>query len=532
MFADNKIWIGKSDKRVYLEPKMANRHGLVSGATGTGKTFTLKVLAESFSDLGVPVFIADIKGDLASVAIAGTDNENMQERINRFGINNFTYKGFPVQFWDVYGEGGIPVRTTITEMGPLMLSRILNLNDTQAGVLNIVFRVADERGLLLLDIKDLRAMVQYVGDNSKDFRMKYGNISAQSVGAILRSLMTLEDQGGEFFFGEPELDIFDWIKTSTDGRGYINVLHCAKLFLNPLLYSTFLLWMLSELYENLPEEGDLEKPKMVFFFDEAHLLFEDAPKQLLDKIELVVRLIRSKGVGVYFVTQNPMDVPDDILGQLGNRIQHALRAYTPAERKKVVTAAETFRENPEFDTVEAITELGTGEALISCLDEKGIPSVVERAFILPPQSQFGTIDDMLKNQIIVSAPVYKKYYKAIDRESAYEMLIANVERKQEEQLLEIKRLEEEKRLQLEAKEEEKRLKLEAKEEEKRLKEEAKRLREEEKERERQEKELEKLKKKASSRLTPVDRVTNSAMSAIGREVGRSLIRGVLGTFKR
>ena len=543
MFADNKIWIGKSDKRVYLEPRMANRHGLVAGATGTGKTVTLKVLAESFSDLGVPVFIADIKGDLASIAIEGTDNENMQERITRFGIDNFTYKGFPVQFWDVYGEGGIPVRTTVTEMGPLMLSRILDLNDTQAGVLNIIFRVADERGLLLLDLKDLRAMAQYVGDNSNDFRMKYGNISAQSIGAILRNMLNLEDQGGDFFFGEPELNINDWIKTSNDGRGYINVLHCAKLFLSPLLYSTFLLWMLTELYENLPEEGDLEKPKMVFFFDEAHLLFEDAPKQLLDKIELVVRLIRSKGVGVYFVTQNPMDVPDEILGQLGNRIQHALRAYTPAERKKVVTAAETFRENPEFDTVEAITELATGEALISCLDEKGIPSVVERAFILPPQSQFGTIDDMLRNQIIVSAPVYKKYYKAVDRESAYEMLISNAERKQEEQLLEIKRLEEEKRLQeeareeekrlqLEAKEEEKRLQLEAKEEERRLKEEAKRLKEEEKERERQEKELEKLKKKASSRLTPVDRVANSAMSAIGREVGRSLIRGVLGTFKR
>ena len=503
MFADNKIWIGKSDKKVYLEPKMANRHGLVSGATGTGKTITLKVLAESFSDLGVPVFIADIKGDLASIAIPGTDNENMQERLNRLEINNFIYKGYPVQFWDVYGEGGIPVRTTVTEMGPLMLSRILNLNDTQTGVLNIVFRVADERGLLLLDLKDLRAMVQYVGDNSKDFRMKYGNITAQSIGAILRSLMTLEDQGGEFFFGEPELDIFDWIKTSADGRGYINVLHCAKLFLNPLLYSTFLLWMLSELYENLPEEGDLEKPKIVFFFDEAHLLFKDAPKILLNKIEQVVRLIRSKGVGVYFVTQNPMDVPNEILSQLGNRIQHALRAYTPAERKKVVTAAETFRENPEFNTVEAITELGTGEALISCLDEKGIPSVVERAFILPPQSRFGTIDDMLRNQIIAGTPIYKKYYKSVDRESAYEILLAKTERKYQEELLETERLEEEKRLKLEAKE-----------------------------RERQQKEFERARKRASSKTTAIDRVANSAMNAIGREVGRSLIRGVLGTFKR
>ncbi len=357
-------------------------------------------------------------------------------------------------------------------------------------------------------------MVQYVGEHSREFTLDYGNVSAQSIGAILRSMMTLEDQRGEFFFGEPELDIHDWIKTSQDGRGYINVLHCAKLFLNPLLYSTFLLWMLSELFENLPEEGDLEKPKMVFFFDEAHLLFRDAPKALLEKIELVVRLIRSKGVGVYFVTQNPMDVPDEILAQLGNRIQHALRAYTPAERKKVVTAAETFRENPEFDTVEAITELGTGEALISCLDQKGIPSVVERAFILPPQSQFGTIDDMLRNQIIVSSPVYRKYYKEIDRESAYEIIKTKYEQKSQEQLLEIQRQEEEKKIQLEAKEEKKRLKEEAKE------------------RERQVKELEKLKKKASSKLTPADRVANSAMSAIGREVGRSLIRGILGSLKR
>lgn len=493
---------------------MANRHGLVAGATGTGKTITLKVLSESFSDLGVPVFIADIKGDLASIALAGTDNANMQERITLLGIDNFTYKGFPVQFWDVYGEGGIPVRTTITDMGPLMLSRILDLNDTQAGVLNIVFRVADEKGLLLLDLKDLRAMVRYVGDNSGEFRMKYGNISSQSLGAILRSLLTLEDQGGDLFFGEPALDIMDWIKTSADGRGIINVLHCAKLFLNPLLYSTFLLWMLSELYENLPEEGDLEKPKMVFFFDEAHLLFDDASKQLLDKIELVVRLIRSKGVGVYFVTQNPTDVPGDILSQLGNRIQHALRAYTPAERKKVVTAAETFRENPEFDTLEAITQLGTGEALISCLDEKGIPSVVERAFILPPQSKFGTIDDMLRNQIIVTTPVYKKYYKAVDRESAYEMLMENYERKREEGLLELQRLEEEKRLKMEAREEEKRLKAE------------------EREREKQRKELEKSLKKASTRLNPMEKVANSAMNAIGREVGRTLIRGILGTIKK
>ncbi len=464
---------------------------------------TLKVLAESFSDLGVPVFIADIKGDLASIAIPGTDNPNMQERIQRFGIDNFSYKGFPVQFWDLYGEGGIPVRTTVSEMGPLMMARILDLNDTQSGVLNIVYRVADDKGLLLLDLKDLRAMVQYVGDNSKELTLDYGNVSSQSVGAILRSMMSLEDQGGEFFFGEPDLDINDWIKTSSEGKGYINVLHCQKLFLNPLLYSTFLLWMLSELFENLPEAGDMDKPKMVFFFDEAHLLFKDAPKVLLGKIEQVVRLIRSKGVGVYFVTQNPMDVPDEILAQLGNRIQHALRAYTPAERKKVVTAAETFRQNPELDTVEAITELGTGEALISCLEDKGVPAVVERAFILPPQSQFGTIDDMLRNQIIVSSPVYRKYFKEIDRISAYEMIKEQTGKREQEKLSEIERQQEEKRLQ-----------------------------KEEKEREKQAKELEKARKKTSSKMTAVDRVTNSAMSSIGREIGRSLIRGVLGSLKR
>lgn len=489
MFRDNKIWIGKSDKRIYLEPKMANRHGLVAGATGTGKTVTLKVMAESFSEMGVPVFLADIKGDLASLAVPGEDNENMQERINRFGIDNFTYKPFPVQFWDIYGEYGLPVRTTISEMGPILLSRILNLNDTQSGILNIIFRVADDNGLLLLDLKDLRSMIQYVGDNAKELTLQYGNITTQSIGAILRSLMMLEDQGGNFFFGEPQLDFNDWMRVAEDGRGYINVLHSAKLFLNPALYSTFLLWMLSELFENLPEEGDLDQPKMVFFFDEAHLLFDDTPKVLLNKIEQVVRLIRSKGVGVYFVTQNPRDLPDEILGQLGSRIQHALRAYTPADRKKVVTAAETFRTNPAFDTVQAITELGTGEALISCLDEKGSPSVVDRSFILPPQSKFGTIDDYLRKQIITGSSLYYKYNQEIDRESAYEILIKRNEREIEEMKLEKERLELEKMKAKEA-------------------------------------------KKSSSRMTPVERVTSSAMSAIGREIGRSLIRGVLGSLKR
>jgi DNA helicase HerA-like ATPase len=499
MFADNKVWIGKSENRVYLEPKMANRHGLVAGATGTGKTVTLKVLAESFSEMGVPVFLADIKGDLASLTAPGTDNENMKERIKRFGINNFTYKSFPVQFWDLFGEGGLPVRTTISEMGPLLLSRILNLNDTQTGVMNIVFRVADDKGLLLLDLKDLRAMVQYVGDNAKEYTLDYGNISSQSIGAILRNMMALEDQGGEYFFGEPELDFNDWMKVDSDNKGYINVLHSSKLFLNPSLYSTFLLWMLSELFENLPEEGDMEKPKMVFFFDEAHLLFEDAPKVLLDKIEQVVRLIRSKGVGVYFITQSPTDLPDDVLSQLGNRIQHALRAYTPAERKKVFAAAETFRQNEKFSTVDAITELATGEALISMLDEKGRPSVVERAYILPPQSKFGTIDDVLRNQIISGSKLYSKYSKEVDRRSAFEDIREETKRQQEYLESENERIEKETV------------------------------------RKQQEKEIEKYQKsksKKSTRMTPTQKAANSAMSAIGREIGKSLIRGILGSLKR
>jgi DNA helicase HerA-like ATPase len=499
MFADNKVWIGKSENRVYLEPKMANRHGLVAGATGTGKTVTLKVLAESFSEMGVPVFLADIKGDLASLAAPGTDNENMQERIKRFEIDNFTYKSFPVQFWDLFGEGGLPVRTTISEMGPLLLSRILNLNDTQTGVMNIVFRVADDKGLLLLDLKDLRAMVQYVGDNAKEYTLDYGNISSQSIGAILRNMMALEDQGGEYFFGEPELDFNDWMKVDSDNKGYINVLHSSKLFLNPSLYSTFLLWMLSELFENLPEEGDMEKPKMVFFFDEAHLLFEDAPKVLLDKIEQVVRLIRSKGVGVYFITQSPTDLPDDVLAQLGNRIQHALRAYTPAERKKVVAAAETFRQNEKFSTVDAITELATGEALISMLDEKGRPSVVERAYILPPQSKFGTIDDALRNQIISGSKLYSKYSKEVDRRSAFEDIREEIKRQQEYLESEKERIEKEKIRQQHEKEIEK---------------------------------YSKSKSEKSTRMTPTQKAANSAMSAIGREIGKSLIRGILGSLKR
>ena len=376
MLKDNKIWMAHNGERIFLEPSMANRHGLIAGATGTGKTITLKVMAESFSDLGVPVFLADVKGDLSGMCQPGVDSENMQKRIERFGIDGFEYKSYPTRFWDVFGEGGIPVRTTVSEMGPLLLGRLLGLNETQTGVLSIVFRVADDDGMLLLDMKDLRSMVNYVGEHAKEYTTKYGNISAQSVGAIQRKLLTLEDQGAESFFGEPALDITDWMKRE-NGKGVINVLHCVKLINSPVLYSTFLLWMLSELFEQLPEAGDLEKPKMVFFFDEASLLFDDAPKALLQKIEQTVKLIRSKGVGVYFVTQNPSDIPDEILAQLGNRVQHALRAYTPKEQKSVRAAAESFRQNPDFDAEEVITQLGTGEALVSFLDADGRPQVVQ-----------------------------------------------------------------------------------------------------------------------------------------------------------
>ena len=511
MYSDNKIWIAKSDKPIYLLPNMANRHGLIAGATGTGKTITLKIMAESFSDMGVPVFLTDIKGDLAGLSEQGSDNPNMAERIAKLGIEGFSYKSYPVCFWDVLGKGGHPVRTTVSEMGALLLSRLLGLNDTQAGVLNIVFRVADENGMLLLDLKDLSAMLRYVGENAKEYTLKYGNIAAQSIGAIQRSLLVLEDQGGAKFFGEPALEIFDWMRTSEDGRGYINILHSTELFHSPVLYSTFLLWMLSELFESLPETGDVSKPKLVFFFDEAHLLFEDTPKALLQKIEQVVRLIRSKGVGVYFITQNPMDLPQDVLGQLGNRVQHALRAYTPAEQKTVRAAAQTFRTNPAFDTETAITELGTGEALVSFLDNDGIPGMVERAFILPPQSKFGTIDDFARLRVVNTSPMSGKYDTEVDRESAYELLQAKVLHEQAAEREEQERLERQKQLEKEEKERQKQFE------------------KEEKERERA---LRRATPRPSTRKTLVERAADNVVGTIGREVGRSLIRGILGSLKR
>ena len=421
----HKVWLCQgSEGSIHLTPKMANRHGLIAGATGTGKTVTLKVLAESFSEMGVPVFLADIKGDVSGMCLPGEDSEGFQKRIrNKLGLEiDWKFEGYPIRFWDVYGKKGHPVRTTISEMGPELLSRLLELNDTQTGIMNIIFRVADEQGLLLLDLKDLRSMVQYVGENATALKTKYGNVSAQSVGAIQRALLRLEDQGGNIFFGEPALEIKDWFAQDEKGYGVINMLHCTELFQSPLLYSTFLLWMLSELYESMPEAGDLDKPKMVFFFDEAHLIFKDAPRSLLDKVEQIVRLIRSKGIGIYFITQLPSDIPDSVLSQLGNKLQHALRAYTPKDQKALKVAAQSFRPNPKLDAEAALSELGTGEVLVSLLDEEGIPGIVHRAYVMPPRSFLGVAEESKRQEIINASPLHSKYAKTVDRESAYEVL--------------------------------------------------------------------------------------------------------------
>ncbi|WP_393948602.1 helicase HerA-like C-terminal domain-containing protein [Kluyvera intermedia] len=415
------------DTQLVLLSNMANRHGLITGATGTGKTVTLQKLAESFSEIGVPVFMADVKGDLTGIAKEGVASEKLLARLNNIGVTDWEPHANPVVVWDIFGEKGHPVRATVSDLGPLLLARLLNLNEVQSGVLNIIFRIADDQGLLLLDFKDLRAITQYIGDNAKSFQNQYGNISTASVGAIQRGLLTLEQQGAEHFFGEPMLDIKDWMRTDSNGKGIINILSAEKLYQMPKLYAASLLWMLSELYEQLPEAGDLDKPKLVFFFDEAHLLFSDAPQVLLDKIEQVIRLIRSKGVGVYFVSQNPSDIPDAVLGQLGNRVQHALRAFTPKDQKAVKTAAQTMRANPAFNTEQAIQELGTGEALISFLDAKGSPSIVERAMVIAPDSRMGPVTDDERNGLINNSPLYGKYEDEVDRESAFEMLQKGVE---------------------------------------------------------------------------------------------------------
>jgi hypothetical protein len=424
MSAAGPILVAKGQSELCLLPAMANRHGLIAGATGTGKTITLQVLAEQFSIRGVPVFLADVKGDLAGLSQPGGQSPKVQERARRLRLDDFAPAACPVTCWDVFGENGHPVRATLSEMGPLLLGRLLQLNDIQAGVLNLVFRIADEHGLLLLDLKDLRAMMQYVGDNAAAFTTRYGNISPASVGAIQRNLLALESQGADKFFAEPALNFDDFLQTDADGRGVVNILAADRLLQSPKIYATFLLWLLSELFERLPEVGDLPQPKLVFFFDEAHLLFADIAPALLEKIEQVVRLIRSKGVGVYFVTQNPRDVPDNVLGQLGNRIQHALRAFTPRDQKAVQAAAQTFRANPKLDTEAALTELGVGEALVSLLDEQGQPGVVERALIVPPRSQIGPITPEQRRQLMARSLVAGVYDTVVDRVSAYERLAA------------------------------------------------------------------------------------------------------------
>ena len=501
MVKNGKILIAKADeKELFLLPKMANRHGLIAGATGSGKTVTLKVLAESFSEMGVPVFLADVKGDLAGMVCEGS---GMEERIEKFGLSDegFSYKKFPATFWDLYGKNGIQLRTTVSEMGPILLSRILGLNDLQSDILTIAFRIADENGWFLFDTKDLKALLNELSNNNKDYAEEYGKMSPQSISAILRSVVSLETQGGDIFFGEPALNITDFFKTDTDGRGMINILDAQGLIGNGILYSTFLLWMLSELFENLPEVGDLEKPKMVFFFDEAHLLFKDTSKALTDKIEQVVKLIRSKGVGVYFITQNPKDIPDGVLAQLGNKIQHALHAYTPADQKAVKAAAESFRENPSFSTFDAIMELGTGEGVISCLDEGGIPCICERAYVLPPMSRIGGIDEAMRDNIIKSSIMYSVYANAVDNDSAFEML-------KRKGLLDAKEAEK-------AKEEEALRKAKEKEEAAQLRAQQ-RAAEAEIRREEREKEREAAAKKRAAKS-----VVSTVTGTVGREVGKN-----------
>lgn len=506
---------------VVLYAQFANRHGLIAGATGTGKTVTLKVLAESFSRIGVPVFLADAKGDVSSIAKAGSSNPKFEARIQSLGIASIDFAASPVTFWDLFGEQGHPIRTTITEVGPLLLAQMLNLNDTQQGVLSAVFRVADDQGLLLIDFKDLKAMLSYVSENAGELKAEYGNLSPASLGAIQRNLLALGDQGGEQFFGEPSLDILDFIQTDANGHGYINLLAADKLMNTPKLYATFLLWMLSELFEKLPEVGDLDKPKLVFFFDEAHLLFNNASPTLQEKIQQVVRLIRSKGVGIYFISQSPLDIPEDVLGQLGNRVQHALRAFTPKDQKAVKTAADTFRANPEFKVDAAITELAVGEALISCLDEKGTPQIVERALIMPPYSSFDAISSAERQALMQQSLVAGVYEQAVDRDSAYEMLqrkvIENTEQRQREAEATAQAKQDELLAKQNAKQQEVLERQQAKEQERLLKE--------------QQKEVERqARERAKMTQDIVGTFAKSAARSLGGSSGQKLVRGILGSL--
>jgi DNA helicase HerA-like ATPase len=499
MLVDGKIYIGTSTRPEYLDLRYANRHGLITGATGTGKTVTLQVLAESFSRAGVPVFCADIKGDLSGIAAAGEPLDFIVKRAETIGLGEYPFEAAPAIFWDLYGQDGHPVRATISEMGPLLLARMLELNDVQEGVLNIAFRLADDENLLLLDLKDLRALLTALGERSREVALRYGNVSTASIGAIQRALLVLEQQGAEQFFGERALDIADLMRTRHDGRGFVSVLAAHQLMKAPRLYAIFLLWLLSELFEQLPEVGDPERPKLVFFFDEAHLLFDSAPKALIDKVEQVVRLIRSKGVGVYFVTQNPADVPETVLAQLGNRIQHALRAYTPREQKAVRAAAESFRPNPEFSTEKVITELGTGEALVSVIEDKGVPSVVGRTPVRPPASRIGPLTDEERRAVQANSPVGGLYDTVIDRESAFEILEAVAKRKQADA------------------------------------EEAERLKELERQRAAEEKEraaAERAARPRGNRQTPAEAAMNSLARTVANRVGDAIVRGILGSLRR
>lgn len=503
MYSDHKILIGKSfEDNIYIYPKMANRHGMIAGATGTGKTITLKVLAESFSDCGVPVFLADIKGDLAGMCLNGKESDSLRKRIDALNLEDFDFHKYPVHFWDIYQKNGLPLRTTISEMGPLLLSKILGLNDVQSDILTIIFSIADKENLLLLDTKDLKSMIQYVGEHTSDYTLTYGNINKQSLGAIVRAIVALEAEGGDLFFGEPAIRIGDWLCRNEDGKGMIEILDCQKLILNPTMYATFMLWLLSELFESLPEAGDLEKPKMVFFFDEAHLLFDNISKDLLDKVEQIVKLIRSKGVGIYFITQSPTDIPDGVLSQLGNKIQHALHAYTPKEQKSAKACAQSFRENPKLDTYQTLLELGIGEALISVLDEKGIPTIVQKATILPPQSAMGAIDDQTRDQYNKNDLLYTQYHQYLDRESAYELLLKKAETSSNQ-----KEIEKEKKI------------LEKEEIQK------------EKQRLKEEQQLEKqIKKQQAQKQKEIKKVMSSATGTIGRELGKSVGQSIGGNF--
>ena len=508
MYKEKKVLIGKNkDKELSILLDKANRHGLITGASGSGKTITLKVMAESFSDAGVPVLLADVKGDLGGTAVTGESNENLENRLSSLEIKDFEYKNFPVRFWDIFGEYGHPIRTSIDSVGPEILSMMLGLSEAQEGVLTIVFKIAKDNGWKLDDVKDLRLLLQYVGENKNDFITSYGNITTQTIGVIQRCLLTLENQGADKFFGQPELDIHDFITVDNNGKGMVNILHAVKLFTSPDLYASFLLWMLTNLFNKMPEVGDLEKPKLVFFFDEAHLLFNGMPSYRLKQITQVVKLIRSRGIGLYFISQSPTDIPDEVIAQLGNRVQHTLRAYTPSEQRTVKVAADAFRTNPEFDTTKAILSLGTGEALISFQNEKGEPEIVEKATILPPQSKMGTIDEITRNKIINSSIIVGKYEETIERESAYEELDKIIKEKLQLEEEERQRIEEEK-------EKEKQAKLEAKEKKEQEKEEIKRKREEEKAKKNDP--VEQIKKKATNKVInkTLDKAINKGLNSI------------------